>query len=135
MSRTAYKPQCHIRIWGVLLQSDRTSQKIFFTFLICLKLTFSLSSTTMDFKNWSGFNIFRRAVGIDRTNKIQFLLKQDMRSTQLVILFKNLYTSWGRNGFLISVTYFPTNLVFPFTLRVTSKNRISNKYIKGSFGI
>jgi len=41
------------------------------------------------------------------------------RSTQLVILIKNIYTVWGRKRFLLPVTYFPTNLVYPFTLRVT----------------
>jgi len=43
------------------------------------------------------------------------------RSTRLVILIKNIYTLWGRNRFLLPVTYFPTNLVYPFTLRVTGK--------------
>jgi len=41
------------------------------------------------------------------------------RSTRLVILIKNMYTLWGRKRFLLPVTYFPTNLVYPFTLRVT----------------
>jgi len=41
------------------------------------------------------------------------------RSTRLVILIKNIYTLWGRNRFLLPVTYFPTNLVYPFTLRIT----------------
>jgi len=41
------------------------------------------------------------------------------RSTRLVILIKNIYTLWDRNRFLLPVTYFPTNLVYPFTLRVT----------------
>jgi len=41
------------------------------------------------------------------------------RSTRLVILIKNIYTLWGRKRFLLPVTYFPTNLVYPFTLRVT----------------
>jgi len=36
-----------------------------------------------------------------------------------VILIKNIYTLWGRKRFLLPVTYFPTNLVYPFTLRVT----------------
>jgi len=40
------------------------------------------------------------------------------RSARLVILIKNIYTLWGRKRFLLSVTYFPTNLVYPFTLRV-----------------
>jgi len=41
------------------------------------------------------------------------------RSTRLVILIKNIYTLWGRKRFLLPVTYFPTNLVYPFTLQVT----------------
>jgi len=41
------------------------------------------------------------------------------RSTRLLILIKNIYTLWGRKRFLLPVTYFPTNLVYPFTLRVT----------------
>jgi len=40
------------------------------------------------------------------------------RSTQLVILNKNLYTLWGRKRFRLPVTYFLTNLVYPFTQRV-----------------
>jgi len=47
------------------------------------------------------------------------------RSTRLVILIKNIYTLWGQKRF--SVSYFPTNLVYPFTLRVagiTRKNAI-----------
>jgi len=35
------------------------------------------------------------------------------RSTRLVILIKNMYTLWGRKRFLLPVTYFPTNLVYP----------------------
>jgi len=34
-------------------------------------------------------------------------------------LIKNIYTLWCRKRFLLPVTYFPTNLVYPFTLRVT----------------
>jgi len=50
------------------------------------------------------------------------------RSTRLVILIKNIYTLWGRKRFLLPVTYFPTNLVYPFTLRVTGiKSRSSAK--------
>jgi len=41
------------------------------------------------------------------------------RSTRLVILIKNIYTLWSRKRFLLPVTYLPTNLVYPFTLRVT----------------
>jgi len=54
------------------------------------------------------------------------------RSTRLVILIKNIYTLWGRK-FPLPVTYFPTNLVYPFTLRVTGiKSGLSTnvKYIK-----
>jgi len=42
------------------------------------------------------------------------------RSTRLVILIKNIYTLWGRQRFLLPLTSYPTNQVFPFTLRVTS---------------
>jgi len=41
------------------------------------------------------------------------------RSTRLVVLIKNIYTLCGRKRFLLPVTYFATNLVYPFTLRVT----------------
>jgi len=41
------------------------------------------------------------------------------RSIRLVILIKNIYTLLGRKSFLLLVTHFPTNLVYPFTLRVT----------------
>jgi len=44
------------------------------------------------------------------------------RSTRLVILIKNICTLWGRKRFLLPVTYFPTNLVYPFTLRVMGIN-------------
>jgi len=49
--------------------------------------------------------------------------------TRLVILIKNIYTLWGRNRFLIPVTYFPTNLVYPFTLRVTGITGMPNPNI------
>jgi len=44
------------------------------------------------------------------------------RSIQIVILIQNLYTLWGRKRFLLPVTYFLTNLVFPLTIRVTGIN-------------
>jgi len=37
----------------------------------------------------------------------------------LLILMKNIYTLWGRKRFLLPVTNLSTNLVYPFTLRVT----------------
>jgi len=47
-------------------------------------------------------------------------IQTDMaRSARLVILIKNINTLWGRKRFLLPVTYFPTNLLYPFTLRVT----------------
>jgi len=49
------------------------------------------------------------------------------RSSRLVILIKNIYTLWGRKRFLLPVTYFPTNLVYPFTLRVTGIKRSRKK--------
>jgi len=36
-----------------------------------------------------------------------------------VILIKNIYTLWGRKRFHLPVTYFPTSLVYPFTLLTT----------------
>jgi len=45
------------------------------------------------------------------------------RSTRLVILTKIIYTLWGRKRFILPVTYFPTNLLYPFTLRVTGITR------------
>jgi len=38
---------------------------------------------------------------------------------RLVILIKNIYTLWSRKRFLLYVSYFSTNLVYPFTLRET----------------
>jgi len=35
------------------------------------------------------------------------------------ILIKNIYTLRGRKRFFLPVTYFPTNELYPFTLRVT----------------
>jgi len=47
---------------------------------------------------------------------------QTDRRTLLVILIKNIFTLWGRKRFLLPMTYFPTNLVYAFTLRVTGIN-------------
>jgi len=52
------------------------------------------------------------------------------RSTRLVILIKNIYTLWGRKRFLLPVAYFPTNLVYPFTLRVTGINMFLFKFFQ-----
>jgi len=59
------------------------------------------------------------------------------RSTRLEILTKNLLsdescipfysTSWGRKRYFLPVTYFLTNLVYPFTLRVTGMKSIYQK--------
>jgi len=43
------------------------------------------------------------------------------RSTRLVILIKNIYFM-VRKRVLLPVTYFPTNLVYPFTLRVMARS-------------
>jgi len=40
----------------------------------------------------------------------------------LVILIKNTYTLWGRKRFLLPVTYFPTNLVYPFDILSDESN-------------
>jgi len=52
---------------------------------------------------------FRRMAGYERTDQRTLL------TTRLVILIKNIL----RKRFLMPVTFFPTNLVHPFTLRVT----------------
>jgi len=46
------------------------------------------------------------------------------RSTRLLILIRNIniYILYGQKRFLLPVTYFLTNLVLPFTLRVTGIN-------------
>jgi len=56
------------------------------------------------------------------------------RSTRLVILIKNIYTLWGRKRFIVPVTYFATNLVYPFTSRVAGINssKTRNKNIRAS---
>jgi len=41
------------------------------------------------------------------------------RSTRVGILIKNIYTLWGRKCFPLPITYFPRNVVHPFTPRVT----------------
>jgi len=41
------------------------------------------------------------------------------RLTRLVILIKNLYTVWGRNRFHLLITYFLTNIEYPFNVRGT----------------
>jgi len=43
-------------------------------------------------------------------------------STRLVILIINRYTLWGQKRFFLPVTYFPTNIVYPFILWVTGIN-------------
>jgi len=49
-----------------------------------------------------------------------FIRTDDMaRLVRLVILMKNIYTLWGGKRIILPFTYFPTNLVYPFTLRVT----------------
>jgi len=41
------------------------------------------------------------------------------RSIWLVILIKNIYTLWGQNLSLLPDKFLSTNLVYPFSLRVT----------------
>jgi len=56
----------------------------------------------------------------DEQTYVRTVGQTDMaRSTRLMILIKNIYSLWGRKRFLLPVTYFPTNLVYPFTLRLT----------------
>jgi len=57
------------------------------------------------------------------------------RSTRLVILIKNVYTLWGRKSYLLPFTYFPTNLVYPFTLRVTGIKIINKQKRTNNVGI
>jgi len=40
------------------------------------------------------------------------------RSTRLVMLIMNIYTLWVRKRLFLPVTHSPTNLVYPFNLRV-----------------
>jgi len=53
------------------------------------------------------------------------------KSTRLVILDlasdrdQEYIYSWGRKRFLLPVPYFPTNLVYPFTLRDNKEERYS----------
>jgi len=47
------------------------------------------------------------------------------RSTRLVILFKNIYTLWGRKRFLLPVTYFPTNLVSSKPINLDEESLVS----------
>jgi len=54
------------------------------------------------------------------------------RPTRLVILIKNICTLWGRKRFFLPVTYFPTNLVYPFTLRVTGLKICSALFFRSS---
>jgi len=58
------------------------------------------------------------------------------RSTRLVILINNLYTLWGRKRCLLPVTYFPTTLLYHFTLRETGipcKHFLSRKALLSDF--
>jgi len=47
-------------------------------------------------------------------------------STRLLILIKNIYTLWGPKRFILHLTYLLTNLVYPFTLRVTGITKKSS---------
>jgi len=82
-----------------------------------------------------------RLVKTDRTDG-----QTDMaRSTRSVKLIKNIYTLWGRKlpdqeyiylmgseTLPLPVAYFPTNLVYPFTLRVTGINRENMSCLHGA---
>jgi len=41
---------------------------------------------------------------------------------RLVMLIKNIYIIWAAKRFILPVTYFPSNLVYRFTLRVRGIN-------------
>jgi len=66
----------------------------------------------------------------DEQTYVRTVGQTDMaRSTRLMILIKNIYSLWGRKRFLLPVTYFPTNLVYPFTLN-GYKNSSTRRYSK-----
>jgi len=52
-----------------------------------------------------------------------FIQADISRSTRLSIQINNIYILYGRKRFLLLVAYFSTNLVYPFTLRLTGKKR------------
>jgi len=58
------------------------------------------------------------------------VMASEVPTTRLVILIKNIYALWDRKRFLLPVTYFPTNLVYPFTLLVTGITR-NNAIVDG----
>jgi len=54
--------------------------------------------------------------------EISTFIRTDMTSSaRLSILIKVIYTLCGRKRFLLPATYFSTNLLYPFSLRVTGK--------------
>jgi len=52
------------------------------------------------------------------------------RSTRLLILINNIYTLYCWKPFLLPVTYFLRNLVYPFTLRVTVEPKIRGPFFE-----
>jgi len=45
--------------------------------------------------------------------------KEAFSPTEIESIYVLIYTLWGQKRFHMPVTYFPTTLVYPFTLRVT----------------
>jgi len=52
-------------------------------------------------------------------SEISVFIRIDVQTWLDRLLIKNIYTLWGRKRFLLPGTYFSTNPVYPFTLRVT----------------
>jgi len=89
-----------------------------------LNLTFLFSPFPSYFNNFNTKMFLRTNVLNSRTMHLNISLgvrtdgHTDMaRSTRLVMLIKNIYAIYR-----VGNAYFPTNLIFPFTLRVTGIN-------------
>jgi len=92
--------------------------------LWALEWAWHCTETNLRCAGISGICVPNPSIGTLIVSEISAFIRTDgqtdmARSTRLVILIKNTYTLWGRKRFLLPVTYFPTNLVYPFTLRVT----------------
>jgi len=47
------------------------------------------------------------------------LVNKMRKNLKSLNIYMNIYTVYGRKRFFLPATYFSTNLVYPFTLRVT----------------
>jgi len=52
-----------------------------------------------------------------------------------MILIKNIFILWGRKRFFLPFTYFPTNLVYPITLRVKGIKTRKKAFFKFLFPV